>query len=342
MCPHFKNGGIRSMFNFNEFTHFLKNVSNMSSERAERILIEDYFTNKDFAGALFNPSDSDNIAEYVSALYKVTAKPRVMKLFINAVSEYGPEKLDRWVGTYLYSVASFNLDALNASLKKTQDDFDDDKINHNQYKRQNQDADEILEITKKLNKIAGKVVKSEAKIIAKKSGLDKEFVKYALKTNPDPKYINSNRIGYFLNQLLNELYTELDEDKCDEDIRDIDWKYFFRSVYGKENVLDVATFVLLEGAHRTSGFKSQNVRKIWDSLTAYALDTLENADAPSRNQMIELYLKRIEKMFANGSFDLRVDLRTIPTNDFPRLTQALEKYKERLDNAFKTKTTKNA
>ena len=139
-----------------------------------------------------------------------------------------------------------------------------------------------------------------------------------------------------------ELYKELDVDECTEDISDIDWKYFFKEIYGRENLLDVATFILLEGAHRTKDFKTKRIRSIWDSLTAFALDALEGADAPARNQIIELYLKRIEKMFANGSFDLRVDLRNLPENDFPKLTAAVGKYADRFNRAFAVKTTENA
>jgi hypothetical protein len=139
---------------------------------------------------------------------------------------------------------------------------------------------------------------------------------------------------------LNELYTEIDA--TENELSEIDWKVFFKTLFGKENVLECATFILLEGAHRTKGFKHQNVRKIWDSLTAFALDELEGADAPARNQMIELYIKRIEKMFANGSFDLRVDLNSLPETEFPQLTQTVAKYADQLSRAFKTKTTENA
>lgn len=329
-------------FNFSEFNHFLSKIKNMDSDRAERILYEDYLTNKDFAGSLFNPADTDNISEYVTQMYQLTGKPKVMKALLDVVADYGPERFDRWVGTWLFSIASFNLDAANASVDKINEDADNGVIGKKERDRELENVDRFIDLTGKLNKYAGKIVKADAKIIAKKSGLDKEFVKYALKTNPNPKFINSNRIGFYLNQLLNELYTELDIDECTEDIRDIDWKYFFKEIYGRENLCDVATFILLEGAHRTKGFKTQRVRRIWDSLTAFALDTLENADAPVRTQMIELYLKRIEKMFANGSFDLRVDLRSLPNNDFPKLTSALEKYTDRLNKAFSIKTTENA
>lgn len=329
-------------FNFAEFNHFLSKIKDMDRERASRILYEDFMTNKDFGGALFNPSDTDNIAEYVSQMYQLTSKPKVMKAILDVVADYGPEKFDRWVATWIFSIASFNLDAANASVDKINEDADRGNISKKERERELENVDRFMDLTGKLNKYSGKIVKSTAKIISKKSGLDKEFVKYALKTNPNPKFINSNRIGFYLNQLLNELYTELDIEECSERIEDIDWKYFFREIYGRENILDVATFILLEGAHRTKGFKTQNVRKIWDSLTAFALDQLENADAPARTQMIELYLKRIEKMFANGSFDLRVDLRSLPNNDFPKLTSALEKYTDRINKAFSVKTTENA
>lgn len=329
-------------FNFNEYTHFMGNSKNINRDKAERILVEDYLLNKDFAGALFDPADNENISEAVAQMYKVTSKPKAMKLLIDAVSDYGPEKFERWVGTYIFSVASFNLDVANRAAEDVESQYDDGKLNKREARSQNENIDKFMELTGKLNKLAGKIVKSEAKIISKKSGLDKDFVKYALKTNPDPKYINSNRIGFYMNQLLTELYTELDEDNCAVEVNDIDWKYFFRAIYGKDNVLDCATFILLEGAHRSKSFKTERVKRIWEALTDYALDQLETSDAPARNQMIELYLKRIEKMFANGAFDLRVDLRSLPEKMYPHLSDTIKTYADRFARAFATKTTKNA
>ena len=327
------------MFNFSEYNHFLRHIKDMDRSKAERVL-DGYLSNKDFAGALFNPQDSSNISEQASEMYKLTAKPKAIRLFIDTVSENGHAAYDRWVGVYLYSIASFNLDAANEAIDATKEDYDNGEITKSEARNQNERNDAYISALGKLNKLADKIVKREAKILAKKTGMPKDLCKYALKTTPNPWLIPRFRIGYYLNQLLGEIYTELDKD--DVELADIEWRDFFKGVFGKENVLECATFILLEGTQRMKGFKGAQIRRIWDSLTSFALEELDHADPGSRSQMIELYIKRLTKMFKNGSFDLRVDLTTISEQEFPNLTKTVEKYASQIKDAFSTKPTENA
>lgn len=331
------------MFNYDQYIHFLNSVKDMGHDRACEILYEDYLTSKDMAGALFNPSNSiENLSEKQTNMFKATVKNKVLRVLIDTVETYGYSKFDRWVGTYLFSIASFNLDAVNDANKKLEEDYHDGKLSKGEIKRREEAIEKHQRMCSILNKVSNKIVKSEAKMIADKTGIDKSFVKYALKMNPDPCYITGDRVGFYLNSLLNELYSELDEDECDFEIDEIDWKAFFKAVYGKDNINDVATFILLEGSHRKDAFKSERVMRIWESLTEFALKTLENADPNTRQQMTEIYLKRVEKMFANGAFDLRVDLRTISEDLYPNLKKTVEKYSDRMERVFSTKTTKHA
>ena len=46
--------------------------------------------------------------------------------------------------------------------------------------------------------------------------------------------------------------------------------------------------------------------------------------------MVELYIKRIDKMFANGSFDLRANLLTLSKELFPSLTKIVDRYSDKI------------
>lgn len=334
------------MFNFKQFNYFLYRIGEgeVDLDRASEILYEDYLTNKDFAGALFNPPDGNNLTEYAVKMYKTTKKDKVKKVIINTIKDYGVEKFDRWVAVWLYSIASFNLNGANEAYEKTEKEFSEGKFDRREKEEQLENIDRHLELTKKLNKYANKIVKSDAKDLARKTGLPKDICVLTYKTNPNPRYINNNRIGFYMNELLNNIYSELDEDDVTVDVKGINWKKFFSEVYGRENLLDCATFILLEGAHRGKGFRKQDVLAIWDSLTSFALDALEHAEAPTRIQMIELYLKRVATMFANnkGPYDLRVDLRHLDEDRFPKLVDALKKYNDRINTVFSTPKTENA
>ena len=72
------------------------------------------------------------------------------------------------------------------------------------------------------------------------------------------------------------------------------------------------------------------MRECWDSLTTFALKELNDAPDQIRNQMIELYIKRIDKMFSSKSYDLRVNLLKIDDFSFPKLVDTIDKYADKI------------
>ena len=69
-----------------------------------------------------------------------------------------------------------------------------------------------------------------------------------------------------------------------------------------------------------------------NALTRFALKALNQAPASIRDQMIELYLKRLNKMLKDHHIDLRVDLRTIDSFRFENLWETVKKYKSKFDD----------
>ena len=46
--------------------------------------------------------------------------------------------------------------------------------------------------------------------------------------------------------------------------------------------------------------------------------------------MLELYIKRLDSMFANGSYDTRVNLLELDRHDYPELVKSVDKYAEKI------------
>ena len=63
-----------------------------------------------------------------------------------------------------------------------------------------------------------------------------------------------------------------------------------------------------------------------------ALEELVGADLNSRNQMVELYIKRLAKMVKNGTYDVRIDLLSLSEKRFPNLTKTIKEYKTQIED----------
>ena len=140
---------------------------------------------------------------------------------------------------------------------------------------------------------------------------------------PESKYITNFRVGFYLNQVLICLYRYVDEK--DMDTSRVNWREFFTALFGERNVIEAATFILLEGVHRISDY-GDAVDETFNQLTMFALKELEVAPENLKTQMLDLYVKRIGKMFANKTFDLRANLLDIDPDRFPKLVKTIAHY----------------
>ena len=173
----------------------------------------------------------------------------------------------------------------------------------------------------------------EVKEICKKTNLPKAMVFTTYFMVPGRKYIPKHKIGMYVNQLLQEIYKWTGNSGM-EDISAIKWGSYFGSFFGSEMTSSASISILLEGVKRIDGYRDtdhfDDVREVWDSLTNFALSELDRAPENIRRQMIELYLKRIDRIFHNGNGPrLRVDMLNIP-NNFQQLVDTVSRYTERI------------
>lgn len=320
------------MFSYDELMDFLKEINEYSDKKRRKIL-NAYLTSDDFYGWLFKPTQPDkkvslDISTMMSNMYDEFCKRKVLKALIDTIDYYGADSYTRSAATFIFSIVRFALDAIDERTAEVMKDYENGSINRSSKKEEMDAIDKYSITVSKLNEFCNKIVKRDAKLIERSTDLPREIAICILKCVPDKRFIEKFKISTFTNIVLNELYANVND--YAEEIADVNWKPFFKDLFGKENTLDVATFILLEGRHRIKGFNGKSIDKVWESLTKYALEELDNADLNSRNQMIELYIKRLDKMVKNGTYDVRVDLLSISEKKFPNLTKSIREYKDQI------------
>lgn len=321
------------MFDYDLTLENLENFNEMRAGKGQKML-KNLLFDESFIEWLFHPAPNPNINEMMNALYIRFSKPRIINALVDMIDETGYNRFTRSHATFLYTLCNIGIRANNERVLEISKQRKSDQISNKEADRLNSKVIRYNEYISELLKCAKRIVKKDGKILAHESGLPKYLCITAYHSVPDPQYIDRFKIGYYLNNLLGNVYSEVEAyGSFPSDIR---WKIFFKNIFGKENCVEVATFILLEGVHRIDRYKNSTpVKDCWDSLTTFALKELNEAPEALRTQMIELYIKRISKMFANGAFDLRVDLMSINDNVFPKLTETIMKYGSRIEEILR-------
>ena len=321
------------MFDCNYALDELEESKYMSKKKRRRMM-RSFLFDDDFIKWLFQPEKIPNLNEIVSSMYHELTKPRNMEALIDAIEDEGYHEFNRSHATFLTSVANIAINDNNSALKENDKLRKNGDLSRRETIRKNDEINEKNEIIADLLKVSRKIIKRDAIRLARECHLPKYITMTAFTMVPDPKYIGKFQIGYYLNNLFNIIYSEVDRNGSFD--RSVRWRVFFKEIFGKDNVVEAATFILLEGVNRIDKYDNRSdVRTCWDSLTTFALRSLEDAPKMLRTQMLELYIKRIEKMFANKSFDLRVDLLNINEDTFPNLADTITTYAEKIASILK-------
>lgn len=318
------------MFDYDTALRRLEEFGDLSEKKRTKFL-RNLFYDETFLEWLFQPKQVPNLNEMVSALYNEFTRPKVIKTITEMIKDEGYSNFTRSHATFLYSLANIAIMTSNERVEETEKQRKAGDISNKEAQKINERIEKYNEYIADLLKVARKIIKKDAAELAKEAHLPKYICIAAYHSVPEPKYIDRFKIGYYLNNLLNTIYSEIEQNgEFSDHVR---WRTFFKEIFGKDNVVEVATFILLEGVHRIDKYRnSEDVKSAWDSLTSFALNELNEAPEAIRNQMIELYIKRIDKMFANKAFDLRVDLLSINEKLFPKLVGSINKYAEKIES----------
>ena len=318
-----------------QYEELIKQLGNFNDIKKKEKFLKSLLSDKDFIRFLFQPPNIIDINNIIQSMYNNFSRPKVINAMVEMIDDAGYDKFDRNHTVFLYSLCNISIQKNNERILKIAESKKNGSISSKEADRQNENSVKFNDMISTLLKRLKKIVKTDAKELSKESKVPKNICLKAYYTVPDPKYVDKYKIGYYLNILLNNIYSDISVsgDAFEED--NIRWRTFFKEIFGKENVVEAATFILLEGVHRIDKYNNNSaVKKYWDSLTTFALNELNEAPESIRNQMIELYIKRIGKMFANGSFDLRVDMLSI--SGFPEISKTVSKYKEKISEIIKS------
>lgn len=316
------------MFDYDSALYLLQDFDRMRPKKRKKI-IKSLFYDDDFIKWLFQPKKVPNLNSLVTDMYVEFTKPVVMEAMIDAVKEEGYHEFTRSHATFMFSVANIAIQGNNETLDEISSKKKNGTLSPREIRERIERVDDSNDVVADLLKIAKKIIKRDATRLSKETRLPMYVCITALHSVPESKYVDRYKIGFYLNNLLNSIYSDVEANGDFQ--KHVRWRAFFREIFGEENVVEAATFILLEGVHRVDKYQnSDDVRECWDSLTTFALRDLNDAPSQIRQHMIELYIKRIDKMFANRSFDLRVNLLDLSKRLFPELSETVDKYADKI------------
>lgn len=317
-----------SMFDYDKTLDVLKDFKRINPKKRRKVITA-LFYDDSFIEWLFQPKSVPNLTEMVTDMYAEFTKPVTMLAMIDAVKEEGFSEFTRSHATFMFSVANIAIQGNNEMLEEISEKKKSGEYSSKECRRLIDRIDERNEIISKLIKVSRKIIKRDATRLARESRLPKYIGVAALTSIPETKYIDNYKVPVYMNTLTNTIYSEVNRNgEFDDGVK---WRVFFKEVFGKDNVAEVATYILLEGVHRIDKYEnSDDVRECWNSLTSFALRQLDEIPTQLRNQMVELYIKKIDKMFKNNSIDLRVDMLNLDEDIFPNLVKTIDKYADKI------------
>lgn len=300
-------------------------------------ILEDIIPSKDFAEFLFKPKGISNILEVTEQLYSGFCRPQVLKCLTDYITTEGYEEFNRTQATFFYSVCTMALEANNERAEENSEKRRNGQIGNREFNETNDKIDSYAKSIKKLFKATKKIVKKQAVILNEDSRVPIKICRIACYMIPETADIDRYKISPLLSSFLAEMYDLIAKENITIP-ENANWKTFFRKLFGKDNLAEVSTFLLLEGHSRRDQYESdRNVIDAWDSLTEFALVQMNQAPESLRDHMLELYIKKVAKMFTNGAYELRVNLLDIPEvkSKWPQLANSIGKYADRIREVIK-------
>lgn len=330
----------RNSFTIDSFNDLLDDIiqKRVSASTAERAIVY-YLESEEFMRMLFNPPeeiDRAKLQKDTKDMYVMMAHRKVIKTTVNAIEEEaynGYDEFDRSVATFLHTVALAGIQVSQEFEDRTRSDLEKGNISRSEAREEMIHINKYNDNLKDLIKTAMKIIKRRAKRISYDSNMPVEICRSAFLGVPDPKYINKYQVGFYANRVLTDIYEIVDSYEVNLDR--VKWGRFFSQIMGESNVVEVATYILLEGMNRINDFKGSEVKKVWNSLTTFALDVLEDAPEQIQTQMLDLYTKRISRMFNDNVYELRADLRNLDEAEYPNLAHVVSGYVDKINEIIK-------
>lgn len=187
--------------------------------------------------------------------------------------------------------------------------------------------DEIIEV---YADCITKLLKEPIKKVAKKTGMSKEFVAEVLAIVPTPSIVHKKNTGVYVNKLLRKLYFMAKEGEVEIDIEDSkSLKKLLITIFGEDNFDFVLAEILLERKDQIKSFNQEQLA-IWNTITDFALETLEKKKKKELKSVLEFYISRrkfdVEK---DRDSARRTPLLGIVPEDYPKLSEVISTLAEK-------------
>lgn len=315
----------------------------ISSDTAERSIVS-YLKSNDFLGYIFNPPEEVERSELqkdTKDMYVLMCHRKVMKTICNAIEDamYDDyDEFDRSVAVFLNTASMAAISASNEFIKRIRDDEAEGNIDQREARDEYNHIDAYNETIRKLMKTSTKIIKRSAKRLSFKTNVPVSICRQAYMDVPNPNFINKYQIGFYANKVLSNIYYTVSE--YDVELDRVKWYEFFKEIFSEPNVVEVANYILLEGMSKIQDYRGSEVKEVWNDLTRFALDVLENSPEQIQGQMMDLYVKRVSRMFENNVSEIRTDLRNLDPDEYPHLSKVIAKYADKITDIIKDAANK--
>ena len=282
--------------------NFIKdlNIKKMSASELACVIDENQ---KEFADFYVKNGFKAKNAEMINSLYEKMLSPKFVKA-LKKVAKNGSEDGGSWSGLdYGFIVV------INGFIEK----------NH-----KNEALSE--ELLADYTKIINKVLKSKINSIAKDVNIEKDIVKELLVVVPDKSCVNSPRAaGFYCQKMLRKLYIiSADRNIGLEKTKNV--KILFQKLFGKKLLDVVAVNMLLEKKEFMKGF-NENQTALWNLITDFALDYINNQDKDHITELVEYYCdRRKSDSDRNRDSARRISLMHIDQEKYPALAKRIRKF----------------
>ena len=330
-----EEGKVSAPLDPNELLQKLQRMKKMAKSEQYKLpkMMKKIFLHPGFCKLMFDPGDNfPNLNNVIPEIYNLLRRQDNVRAMIDMLKSEPVDAFNQSHAEFLNNFVSLCIEELNNDISTAKKRREDGEITKSELAEFLEQSDGYTEELQVLLKRARKIVKQDAKYLRDKTGIPKELIIAAMLHCPEHKYITKYQISYYMQMVLNAMYDEAITLYGKHDSGFVPypdtWKVFFSALFGKENVTNCAISILLEGMGKYKKYIDYEVvEMMWNSLTEFALQALNDTTDEKRVQMLDLYMKKIEKMFRNKhSNDLRFDLRTVSKINYPKLFDTLSKY----------------
>jgi hypothetical protein len=182
------------------------------------------------------------------------------------------------------------------------------------------------------SEVVNKLLKKRVKKVAEETGLDKDLIKELLIVVSHPEVVTNDRyIGVQVRNILRKIYTLAKEN---EDLG-LDsakkFKKLFKALFGGGDTLNyVAVAVLLERKDTIRNF-NEGQTKVWNLLTEFALETLEdNKKKYIEDLIVDRYVSlRLKEDLKQRDSARRIQFSSISEQSYPKLREVTKDLAEK-------------